>query len=287
MGARPGLGIEALAPVPRLQAGKQGIVLRARGGPQKGRGQRRGSRGPTSSPRASWGPSSSSMPTSSPRPAKPARWRSARCGDDAVAIHGPRRARDAILGLPVNARVRIDPDGVRRRVRRQARPLGAAVPRARGVEARPPGALHLHTAGEHGGDHEAPPRADARARRADARTARLTAFEFHGRVRHRRLRVLGADRRQPRADARRRPLRRAERPTQPRRAHQRAAGRSVPGFGVPQSRHRAGGALRRACRWARHRPLEFPLSQRSAKGRRRHRPGDRGQRGGSSVSRGP
>ena len=63
-------------------------------------------------------------------------------GDDAVPAHGPDRAR----GDPGPARGG-GPDqahGGRRRVREQARSVGAAVPRAGRVEAGPAGAPHLH-----------------------------------------------------------------------------------------------------------------------------------------------
>ena len=61
--------------------------------------------------------------------------------------------------------------GLRRRLRRQARPLGAAAARGRRLDARPAGAPGLDAAGEHGQQHQAPPGAHHRARRLRCRRA--------------------------------------------------------------------------------------------------------------------
>ena len=55
------------------------------------------------------------------------------------ALHGPRRGRAACSASPPR-RVRIVPVGLRRRLRRQARPLGAAAAGGRRLDARPAGA---------------------------------------------------------------------------------------------------------------------------------------------------
>ena len=99
----------------------------------------------------------------------------------AVTTQTPYMDRDEIahvLGIE-NDQVRVHPDRVRRRLRRQARRIGAAAARHRGLEARPPGALHVHAAGSMAATTKRHP-ARMRARAACRKDGTLTAFEFHG-----------------------------------------------------------------------------------------------------------
>ncbi len=70
--------------------------------------------------------------------------------------------------------------GDRRRLRRQARPLGAAAARGRRVEARPRRAPGLRAAGVDAVEHQAPPGDDAGERGVRRATGRLVAFDFAG-----------------------------------------------------------------------------------------------------------
>ena len=79
----------------------------------------------------------------------------------------------AILGIAPEA-VRIIPTAVRRRLRLQARPLGAALRRARGMASRPSRRHGLHAAGIHGDHHQAP--SGAHAGRASAPTPGRPAY---------------------------------------------------------------------------------------------------------------
>ena len=166
----------------------------------------------------------------------------------------------------------------RRRLRLQARHLGAAAARPRRAEDRPPGAHDLHPPRI---DDRRPPSATRRAIAArlgcDAE-GRLTALDFDGDLRHRRLCELGPDRRQPRAGARLRPL--------PRRRTTRAARRAIHtngpisgafrGFGVPQAAIAQETLDRPPRRRRRHRPARVPPAERAPRRRRhRHRPAAR------------
>ena len=106
-------------------------------------------------------------------------------------------------------------------------------------------AWHLERPGAHGlfaarvddDDDQAPSRADRDARRRRRATATLARHGFHGRFQHRRLCLLGADGRQPRAGACLRPLFRAALPragARPIHTHLVPAG-AFRGFGVPQA----------------------------------------------------
>ena len=160
-------------------------------------------------------------------------------GDHPDALHGSRRDRARPRDRERTGTG--DPDGLRRRLRRQARRLGPAAPRRRGLEARPSGPLHLHAAGEHGGNHQAPPGADARPRRLP-QGRHLDRVRVPRRLRYRRLRILGTDRRQSGPSPCRSALRRAEHQnTHARRPHERAPSGAFRGFGVPK-RHRTRGA---------------------------------------------
>ena len=125
----------------------------------------------------------------------------------------------------------------RRRLRRQARPLGAAADRARGLEARPAGALVYTRPEIMASTHQAPSGARSRATFGCDAEGRLTGLRLRRRLQHRRLCLVGADRRQPRAGACHRALSRA--------ATCRAGARAIytngppagafRGFGVPQA----------------------------------------------------
>ena len=102
---------------------------------------------------------------------------------------------------------------------------------------------------------------------------RLLACEVDGELRHRRLCLVGADRRQPRAGARHGPLPRAQRAHLGRcLVHQRPAVRRLPRLRRAAGRHRPRGDDGRAGRQARHRSPGVPPAQCAA--RRRHH-GDR------------
>ena len=183
---------------------------------------------------------SSSTPISSPRPATPCAWATASRSSPARRRRYMDREEVArVLGLPLRG----GPHralGLRRRLRRQARRLGAADPRGRrlahgaaGAHASTPAprAWRLHQAPS--GPHPARMPADAEGR--------FTAFELRRRLQHRRLRLLGADGGEPRAGPRHRPLQRAARPQpHPRHLHQRPARRRL-----PRLRRAAGGDRQR------------------------------------------
>ena len=103
------------------------------------------------------------------------------------------------------------PDRVRRRLRRQARRVGAAAAGGGGVGDEAAGAHRLHAHGVDGLHHQAAsglasgPRSSADARGPPHR------LRDAGRFQHRRLRVVGADGRQPRAGARHGTLQGAQR----------------------------------------------------------------------------
>ena len=128
-------------------------------------------------------PPSSSTPTSSPRPAVrgavgDAASRVAR--RDADALHGPRRGR-AHPGLAPGAGAH-RADRLRRRLRRQARPLGAAAARGRGLEARPAGARCVYTRPESRwpSTTKRHPARDQRARSAATPRAGCVAVDVDG-----------------------------------------------------------------------------------------------------------
>ena len=124
------------------------------------------------------------------------------------ALHGPRRDR-RVLGLAPE-QVHIVPVGDRRRLRRQARHLGAAVARGGRLEDRPPVRLVYERPESMLSStkrHPAQMTRDARLRRRRP----ADGLRLQRRLRHRRLFVLGADGRQPRADPCHRPVPRAAR----------------------------------------------------------------------------
>ena len=121
----------------------------------------------------------------------------------ADAVHGPRRG-----GARARHRAGAGPHhavGLRRRLRRQARPLGPAA-RSRS----PRGSSAARSAGVYTrpesmrGDDQAPSRRGCAASAGADADGRLTGVRFPRRLRHRRLRLVGADGRQPRARPRQR-----------------------------------------------------------------------------------
>ena len=234
-----------------------------------------------------------------------ARGRRARRGlrDHPDAVHGPRRA-GAGARAARGPRPR-HPERVRRRVRRQARPVAAAPDRDRRAPARPPGPRGLSAAGVDGRDDQAPSGQDhghVRRRRGGAAHRRPRPR----RLRHRRLRVVGPDGRQPRPGPRDGPVRgQLGAQHEPGRVHERAAGRGLPRLRRPAGGDRPRGAPGRPGRAARHRPARDPRPQRAPRGvadrdvpgaRRERRPArlprrpaaalDRHARGGGSGQRG-
>ena len=125
-------------------------------------------------------------------------------GDDAVTAHGSGRAR----GDPGSVRGRgpHQAHGGRRRVREQARPLGAALPRARRLEVGSARAPDLHATRVDDVYDEA---ASLTAPRPYRRHARRPPHRdgFHGRVQYRGVRIMGFDGREPCPGARRRSVR--------------------------------------------------------------------------------
>ena len=186
-------------------------------------------------------------------------------GDDAVPAHGPDRAR----GDPGSARGG-GPDqahGGRRRLREQARPVGAALPRAGRVDAGPAGAPHLHATRVDDVHDQA---ASVTAPRTDRRHARRPPHRdgLHRRVQHGRVRLVGVDGREPRPGPRRRALRlrrvsRAHR----RRPHERATGGRVPRVRRAAVDDRAGVPVRRARGRRRDGSARVPVPQRAHGGR--------------------
>ena len=189
---------------------------------------------------------------------------------DPDALHGPRRGGDRHAAAARGGAHRAD--GLRRRLRRQARPLGPAPGGGGGVEASPAGRPGLHAAGKHGGLDQAPSRAHRRQVRLRCR-GQAARLRGDSELRHRRLCLMGADRRQPRAGARHGPLPRAQRAHLGRcLVHQRPAVRRLPRLRRAAGRHRPRGDDGRAGRHARHRSPGVPPAQCAA--RRRHH-GDR------------
>ena len=131
------------------------------------------------------------------------------------ALHGPRGDRARARRC---ARQGAHPaDRLRRRLRRQARCVGAAAAGGGGAGDGQAGPDRLYAHRVHGLDHQAPSRQAVGARLGRPRGApRL--LRAGGRLQHRRLCLLGADRGGPRAGARHRALQGAERP-QPRPRH--------------------------------------------------------------------
>ena len=182
-------------------------------------------------------------------------------GDDAVAAHGSRRAggdpRAAAGRRPDRA------DRCRRRLREQARSFGAAVPGARRVEARPARAAHLHPARVDDVDDQATSLAAVPADRRDPRRP-PDGDGLRGRVRHRRVRVVGSDGGEPRPRARRWAIRLRRLPrAHGRRAHERPARGGVPRVRGAAVDDRARVPPRRARRCGRRRPARVPPPQRA------------------------
>ena len=154
-------------------------------------------------------------------------------------------------------------DRLRRRLRRQARRVGAAAARGGRAGDRRAGAHRLHAHRIDGLDHQAASGHDL-GEGLGRRAGPAHRLRDAGRLQHRRLRLLGADGREPRAGARRRALQGAERlEPHARHLHQRHAGRRL-----PRLRRAAGGDRRRDAdgrsrRAARPRPLAHPPHQRA------------------------
>ena len=199
-------------------------------------------------------------------------------GLHADAVHGPGRS-----GQRARHRARSGTHpavGMRRRLRRQAGPVRPAPDGAGGVGARGAGAVHVHATGVHGRHHQAASVASARPRggRAGRTPARLGARR---RLRHRRLRIVGPDRRRPGPGALHGSVPGAERAGGfARDPHQLAAVGRIPRFRRAAGRRGARDPDRRACNRVAHRPARAPASQCAADRRpHRHRPGAGGERG--------
>ena len=154
-------------------------------------------------------------------------------------------------------------DRLRRRLRRQARRFGAAAARGRGARDRQAGAHRLQPHRVHGLDHQAAPGAHlGEGLRRRGRPAHR--LRVGGGFQHRRLCLLGADGREPRAGPRERALQGAEcLEPQPRDLHQRHAGRRLSRLRRAAGGDRARDADGRSRRGARARPLADPPHQRA------------------------
>ena len=161
-------------------------------------------RAPRRPRRAHSRPPSSSTPISSPRPASRCPSVEATASRSTACTQAPYMDREEmarVLGVGPSARAH--------RARRPAAAASAASSTSRcsrcwrwrpGCTRRPVRMVYTRT-GVDGLHHQAPPRrASVRKASADAE-GRLTAFEMHGRLQHRRLCLVGADGRQPRAGA--------------------------------------------------------------------------------------
>ena len=167
-------------------------------------------------------------------------------------------------------------DRGRRRLRLQARPVGAALHRARRLDdsSRPVRMVYtrpesmMSTTKRH-------PVAHPRCASAPTRDGRLAGDGLRRRFQHRRLCLLGSDGGQPRAGARLRPVLSCRTTARATRAdpHATGAGRRLPRLRRAAGDDRAGAAVRRARRQARHRPAGVPHRQCAA--RRRSADGDR------------
>ena len=138
------------------------------------------------------------------------------------------------------------PDRSRRRLRREARSVDPAVHRGRRLAARSAGTHGLFAPRIDHDDDQAPSRPDRREGRRDPRRA-SRGNGLCRRIQHRRLRLVGADGRQPRAGTRLRPLSDATLPSgDARDSHASRAGRRLSRLRRAAERDRAGAALRRA-----------------------------------------
>ena len=188
---------------------------------------------------------------------------------DPDALHGPRRGRATCMRLRPEA-VRIVPTacggGFGGKLDLSVQPLVGAG----GLEARSAGRA-ASTRGPKAWRPRTkrhPARIAARSSAAMPRASSL-ACDVDGDLRHRRLCLVGPDRRQSRAGACHGPLRRAQRAHLGRGLlHQRPARRRLPRLRRAAGRDRPRGDDGRAGRPARHRPAGVPPSQRAA--RRRH-----------------
>ena len=129
-------------------------------------------------------------------------------GLHAGALHGPG-GDGARAGRRPLARAH-PPDRLRRRLRRQARRVGAAAAGGGGVGDEAPGAHRLHAHGVHGLHHQAASGAHL-GQVVGRRAGPAHRLRDAGRLQHRRLRLVGADGGQPRAGARHGALQGAER----------------------------------------------------------------------------
>ena len=185
------------------------------------------------------------------------------------ALHGPARRRRACWAS-TRSRVRIRPTRLRRRLRRQARRVGAAAAGGGGVGDEAAGAHRLHAHRVHGLDHQAPSRAHLGARRRPTRRAasppsrceadfNTGAYASWGPTVANRVPVHGmGPYRVPNAAA-----------AHARRLHQRDAGRRLPRLRRAAGGDRARDADGRSRRAAGPRPLGHPPHQ-CARPRRHH-----------------
>ena len=207
-----------------------------------------------------------------------------------VTTQSPYLDRDEtarVLGIAPE-RVRDPADRLRRRLRRQARPLGAAAAGGRGIAGRPPGRPGLRAAREHGELDQAPSGADPGAPRLRP-GGPAPSLHRERRFRHRRLRLLGTDGRRARSGPCHRPLSRAaRRRLRPRDLHQRSAVRRLSRLRRAPGRDRARGADGRPGAPPRHRPAPVPPAQRAARGgSHRDRSAARGERRHGGLPGGP
>ena len=148
-------------------------------------------------------------------------------------------------------RVQVIPSACGGGLRRQAGPVAPAARRDGGLDPRSAGPLRLHAPGVDARDDQAASGADpglARGRRGRP----PDRDRLPRRLRHRRLRVVGPDRRQPRAGPRQRAVCRAGRPRHdPGDLHERPDRRGVPRLRRAAGGHRPGGPARRPGRPAR------------------------------------
>ena len=183
-----------------------------------------------------------------------------------VALYGPGRDR-AHSRHPRRAGADC-PDRLRRRIRRQAGHLRPAAGRARRLDARRAGALHLYAAREHGVLDQAPSGGDPGAGRLHG-GRQAYRLRISRRFRQRRLCLLGPDGRRPGAGPRDRPLRHpACQEHELRLADQRAALRRLPRLRRAAVGDRQRGAAGRSRRSVRPRPACLPAEERGPQGRR-------------------